>query len=210
LPWPVIVKPPSQDGSIGIAQGSVANDQTQLNRQVAQVRDEYGTPVLVERFLGGREFNVAVIEVPRPRALPVAEVRHVDRGSDAWPLITYEAKWVPGSADDRATPWGFPDDLSPELMDELQRLAVKVFRLLGCRDYASVDFRLDASGVPHVLEVNPNPDYDPTSAFASALEAAELTHRRFTIDVVRAALRRGKKTATRHRLPGELAVRSSH
>src|SRR5438105_5019218 len=66
LEWPVIVKPANQDASVGLDQGSVVTDQVGLEARVASLLQSYGPPVLVERFIRGREFNVALIEAPTP------------------------------------------------------------------------------------------------------------------------------------------------
>src|SRR5262249_11402267 len=72
--WPVIVKPAMQDASVGLDQGSVVSDQASLEKRVGWLLDRYGPPVLVERFIPGREFNVGIIEIPSLRGLPVAEI----------------------------------------------------------------------------------------------------------------------------------------
>src|SRR4029077_15420514 len=101
--------------------------------------------------------------------------------------------WAPQSRDYLATPPCFPEDLSVKLTRKLERIALTAFRLFGCRDYASVDFRLNHVGKPYVLEVNPNPDFNPTAGFALALRAGGLNHRKFPVELVKAALRRGGK-----------------
>jgi D-alanine-D-alanine ligase len=190
--WPVIVKPATQDGSIGIDQSSVVTDQDRLNEKIAQVMARYGHPVLVERFLDGRELKVGMIEWPELRTLPVSEIQHRP-APGSWPLLTYDGKWNPESADYQATPPVFPGDLKSDLVAQIERMAREAFLLFGCRDYASVDFRLAADGKPQVLEVNPNPDYHPTAGFARALAIAGISHADFTIFLVRAALRRGNQ-----------------
>ena len=190
LPWPVIVKPAAQDGSAGIEQASVVTSQRQMEERIDWVVREYGGPVLIEEFVSGRELKVGMIELPDLRPLPISEIRHLDGANGYWPVVTYEAKWETGSRDDLATPRCIPDDLPPALVEKLQTMALKAFRLFGCRDFASVDFRLDKNGEPTILEVNPNPDFNPGAGFAAQLEAAGLTHRQFTLELVRAALRR--------------------
>ena len=66
--------------------------------------DEYGPPVLVEEFIPGREFNVGVIETPDLRVLPLSEIEFVSDDPGYWPIVTYDAKWKPGTPDYEATP----------------------------------------------------------------------------------------------------------
>ncbi len=195
LEWPVIVKPASQDASVGLDQRSVVIDQGGLRERVAYLLKTYGPPVLVEEFIRGREFNVALIETPDLRTLPISEILFVDKDPGYWPIVTYDAKWRPASRDYKATPPRYPADVSAKLAERLVTIARKAFHLLGCRDYARVDFRVRPPGKPYVLEVNPNPDFSPTAGFASGLASAGLSHAQFTVDLVRAALARGKKSA---------------
>jgi D-alanine-D-alanine ligase len=193
LEWPVIVKPALEDASVGLDQGSVVTDQLRLNERVAWLLDNYGPPVLVEQFIRGRELNVALIEDPTVRTLPISEVLFVDKDPAYWPIVTYDAKWKPGSRDYESTPPRYPADVTPKLAEKLEALAGQAFRLLGCRDYARVDFRVRPGGKAYLLEVNPNPDFSPTAGLAGGLASAGLTHAQFTIDLVRNALARGPR-----------------
>jgi D-alanine-D-alanine ligase len=195
LPWPVIVKPAEDDASVGLDQGSVVSDQVQLNERVEWMIQTYGPPVLVEEYLAGREFNVALIENPDLRTLPVSEIAFAESGGDYWPIVTYEAKWKPGSRDFEATPARHPAIINARLGDRLTSLAVRAYQLLGCRDYARVDFRVRHPGKPYILEVNPNPDISPNAGLAAALNAAGLSLSQFVVDLVWRALARPKRSA---------------
>ena len=98
LEWPVIVKPAMQDASVGLDQGSVVTTRHDLDERIAFLLDAYGPPVLVEQFIRGREINVAVIEAPgAAHAGAVGDSVH-RRRPHFWPIVTYDAKWRPGSA----------------------------------------------------------------------------------------------------------------
>jgi D-alanine-D-alanine ligase len=196
LEWPVIVKPATQDASVGLDQGSVVTDPQGLEERVAYLLRQYGPPVLVEQFIRGRELNVALIEAPTLRTLPISEVLFVDKDPSYWPIVTYDAKWKPGSRDYEATPPRYPAEVTPRLAERLEALAQQAFHLLGCRDYARVDFRVRPSGKPYILEVNPNPDFSPTAGLAGGLVSAGLTHAQFTCDLIRAALARRTRPVT--------------
>jgi D-alanine-D-alanine ligase len=197
LGWPVIVKPATQDASVGLDQGSVVTDQERLETRVASLLDTYGPPVLVEQFIRGREFNVGLIEAPDLRVLPVSEILFVEKDPGYWPIVTYDAKWKPGSRDYEATPPRYPATVTPKLQEKLEALAVQAFRLLGCRDYARVDFRVRPPARPYILEVNPNPDFSPTAGLAGGLGSAGITHAQFTVELVQRALARARKAAVR-------------
>ncbi len=191
LQWPVIVKPAQEDASVGLDQGSVVIDQSALNDRVAFLLKNYGPPVLVEEFIPGRELNVSVIEAPELRILPVSEVQFVQNGPDYWPIVTYDAKWRPGSRDYEATPPKYPANVEPKLSERLGKIARKAYQLLGCRDYARCDFRVRPTGQPYLLEVNPNPDFCDMAGLAGSLNSCGLSHTQFTVDLVQTALLRG-------------------
>lgn len=190
LAWPVIVKPGGKDASVGVDQGSVVGNQRAFEERVALLLQRYGPPVLVEQFVAGRELNVGVVEVPRLRALPASEILFLNRGPDYWPIVTYDAKWAAGSKEDVETVPQCPADLPAELAQRLGELACEAFRLIGCRDYARVDFRVDTMGRPFILEVNPNPDLSPDAGFTRGLNADGITYAQFLVDLVGAALAR--------------------
>jgi D-alanine-D-alanine ligase len=168
---PVVVKPEAEDGSLGIDQTSVVTDPARLAALVETVRAGHAGSVLIERYLPGPEYNVGVVELDGPIALPVAEVVY-DVPEGQWPILTYAAKWAEGSAEDRASPVRCPAQVDPSLADRLTTLALAAFRATACRGVARVDFRLDESGEPNILEVNPNPDLDPSAGWARALLAS--------------------------------------
>jgi D-alanine-D-alanine ligase len=190
LTWPVIVKPARQDASVGMDQDSVCTNQFQLEQRVAYIRETYGSPVLVEEFIAGREFNVALIEVPELRYLPPAEIVFEERVG-AWPILTYAGKWTESSAAYQGTPPKYPADIPLRLAKKLGAIATKAYRLIGCRDYARVDLRVSSDGKPYILEVNPNPEISDEAGFARCLSSAGLSYQGFVCDLVRHALQRG-------------------
>jgi D-alanine-D-alanine ligase len=192
LRWPLIVKPAAQDASVGLDQKSVVTDGRRLEERVGYLLSTYGPPVLVEEFIDGREMNVALLEATELRPLPVSEVEFTDPSPGHWPIITYDAKWKPESRESRLTPTRYPADVPPEVARQLQGLAVRAYQLLGCRDFARVDFRLRPTGEPFILEVNPNPSYHPGAGYAAAVKSAGLEHAQVTVDLVRAALQRSR------------------
>jgi D-alanine-D-alanine ligase len=193
LGWPVIVKPATQDASVGLDQGSVVTDQASLEARVALLLENYGAPVLIEQFIRGRELNIGLIESPELQVLPVSEILFTDPDPGFWPIVTYDAKWKPGTRDYESTPPRYPAEVRPRLQAKLEALSMKAFRLLGCRDYARVDFRVGLTGRPYILEVNPNPDFSPLAGLSGGLQSAGLTHSRFAADLVQMALARGAK-----------------
>src|SRR5262245_39351170 len=190
LEWPVIVKPALQDASVGLDQGSVVTDQPSLEGRVARLLAAYGPPVLVEQFIPGRELIVGLVEAPALRPLPVAEITFAENKPGSWPIVTFDAKWNPGTDDYESTPPQYPAAVSPRLAERVQDLALQAYQLLGCRDYARVDFRVRPPGKPYILEMNPNPGFGPEAGMAAALQLAGITHAQFSAQLIRNALER--------------------
>jgi D-alanine-D-alanine ligase len=185
-----IVKPDAEDGSLGIDQQSVVEHSSNWPDLVERLRRQYGGNVLIEPYLPGPEFNVGVIADPDPRPLPVAQVMY-EHIPGQWPILTYGAKWHEGSNEDLASPIACPAPITDELAQALGKFAVDAFIGTACRDYARVDFRLDDSGVPRILEVNPNPDLDPSAGWARAARVSGLSYAEAVARIATQALRRG-------------------
>jgi D-alanine-D-alanine ligase len=160
LGWPLIVKPGREDASVGIDQASVVTNRKQLQDRVDYVAKTYGPPVLVERFIPGREIHATVVELDGTgelTVLPFAEVLFHQGEAKLWPIYSYDAKWKTTSREYELTPVDVPVKLPAELTTAVSRAAKRAYRLIGCRQYARVDFRVTADGEPFILEVNPNP-----------------------------------------------------
>ncbi|NTU51549.1 MAG: ATP-grasp domain-containing protein, partial [Candidatus Aminicenantes bacterium] len=172
LKFPLIVKPNAEDASLGVYPESVVRDEESLRRQVRRCLDNYKQPVLVEGFIDGREFNVSVMENGTVTPLPVSEIDFSAMPKDMPRILGYEAKWFEDDPLYQKTPPVCPAPIDDEMRVRLLGLAAAAFRTMGCRDYARVDFRMDAKGRPFILEVNPNPDISTNAGYARALKAA--------------------------------------
>jgi D-alanine-D-alanine ligase len=91
---------------------------------------------------------------------------------DAWPIVTYAAKWSSGSPDDLGTVPVCPADVSPELTKRIAHVAWRAWELLaGAEGYGRVDIRVTEDGQPYVLEVNPSPDLSSNAGLARMAQA---------------------------------------
>ncbi|MEX0892589.1 MAG: D-alanine--D-alanine ligase [Gemmatimonadota bacterium] len=179
--WPAIVKPAAEDASVGIGAGSVVEDRAGLQRALAAAP----RPALVQRYLPGREFNVAFVGTT---VLPVAEICFDAWRTDAFPRVTYAAKWAAGSADDLGTRPVCPAPLDATATACLQALAREAWAVVGGTGYGRVDLRMDAAGTPHVLEVNPNADLAPDAGLARMAAAAGWSYTELVERILAAAL----------------------
>jgi D-alanine-D-alanine ligase len=193
--WPAIVKPAGQDASVGIEQKSVVTSQAELDEQVRFVLEKYGAPVLIERFIPGREFHVNMVErfanPGVPVVLPVAEIAF-EPTPGRWSIYSFIAKWDEYSDEYRTSPLKAPVELPEEEFSRLKTIAEQCYKLLMCRDYARIDVRMDAAGQFYVLEMNPNP-YLNSLALVSGLMAVGGTHEELITELALAALARSEK-----------------
>jgi D-alanine-D-alanine ligase len=195
LPFPVIVKPLREDGSVGIWRSSVVRAPEDLPRAVEAVVTALRQPCLVEQFIEGREFNVALLGHPTPRVLPLSEIDFGALPADAPQIVSYDAKWSSGSADYLGTVPVLHPVLPSAVAARVRRVATEAFRAVGVRDYGRVDVRLAANGVPYVVDVNPNCDLTPGSGMARAAAAVGIDFGSLLRLLVRYALRRRRTGA---------------
>jgi D-alanine-D-alanine ligase len=105
-------------------------------------------------------------------------------------IITYNAKWLKGTAEYEHTRGVCPALLPPELEVRMKALAIEAVQLIGTRDYARVDFRLSKDHKPYILEVNPNPDISDEAGFARSARAAGYTFDTMVQKIIETALER--------------------
>ena len=174
--YPAIVKPAAEDASLGIDAASVVHDARELEAARARGHKRWAR-LLVQRFVDGREINVAVVG---ERVLPHSEI--VWTLPDGLPrVVTYAAKWEAGSVYDRGT---VPRLLGPEdarLSARLTRLARRVWAAVEGVGYGRLDVRVDQRGRLHVIDVNPNPDLSPGAGLARQAAGAGWSY----VDLVR-------------------------
>ncbi len=170
-PW--IVKSVFEHASLGIDDSSVVRDPAAAARILEARRAEFGGEWFAERFVAGRELNVAIIAAPSgPRVLPVAELKFEDYPEDKPEIVGYAAKWDLDSFEYRHTVRSF--EVEPELATRAERLALACWDLFALDGYARVDYRVDASGFLFVLEINANPCLSPDAGVAAALERSRI------------------------------------
>ena len=189
--FPIIVKPLHEDGSLGISRGSVVFDDESLSKQIQYVIEQYRQPALVEQFIDGRELNVGLVETNgKVGVLPISEIDYTEFPEEVPRICGYEAKWVIESPEYQKSKPVCPAPLEWVMRKRMEQIAVRVFKLFGCRDYARVDFRMDREGNIYVLEVNPNPDISPQSGMTRALTVQGTTYAEFVGNLLERALKR--------------------
>jgi D-alanine-D-alanine ligase len=195
LHFPLLAKPPLEGSSKGITDSSLVRNREELQRELQRIRESYGQSALVEEFLSGREFTVALLGNGSDlRMLPIVEIDFSTLPEGANPIYSYEAKWL---WDTEAAPlqiFHCPAPLEPLLQRSIEELCRKAFLHLGCRDWSRIDVRLDGDGHPQVIEVNPLPGVLPrpeqNSCFPKAARVAGLSYSEMILNVVEVACER--------------------
>ena len=181
LPFPLFAKPALEGSSKGITTRSLCTNRAKLVSVVGDLLDVYEQPVLIETYLPGQEFTVAILGNGREaRALPVVGMNFDDLPLGAPPIYGYEAKWLWDTPDRPLEIFECPARIPKELTREIKTVALAAYKVLGLRDWARVDVRCDASGSPMVVEVNPLPGILPNpqdnSCFPKAARAAGMSY----------------------------------
>ena len=198
LRFPLIVKPPQEDASLGITSKSVVRDVRELLGTMDSLQREFQSPVLVEEFVEGREFYVGVLGNADPQAFPVMELDFSAFPAERPKIASYEAKWGEGGtggegetgAEFAGTKSVFPTDLSPELVQRMQAVSLEAFGALRLRDYGRVDLRVSVDEQIYVIEVNPNCYLERTGEFARAAAEAGIAHEALVGRIMELALAR--------------------
>lgn len=206
LEFPLFVKPRGQGTGMGITAESVVRDETQLRARVARTLAAYQEPVLVERFVAGRDLTVGMVgnlQPPVAWRTPEDEMApRVEKGLQFLPPLEiglgayaeeeghiYTSRAKVELAD--KLEYLCPAPLSTAQVEELNWLAAVTFRVTGCLDVARVDFRLDQDDGerPYILEINPLPGLAPRiSDLVIEAEALDISHTDLVHMILEAAL----------------------
>jgi len=170
LSFPLIVKSVTEEGSHGISQASIVQDDDKLKERVEFMHTHVGTGALVERYIEGREFYVGVMGNGHVHVLPVWELMMDRLPEDARRIATERVKWNRTYQ----AKYGIRSEEARNLPDgkaeKIQHLAKRVYRALGLSGYARIDVRMDAAGDVYVLEANPNPQIAHDEDFSDSAE----------------------------------------
>ncbi|HKK73272.1 MAG TPA: D-alanine--D-alanine ligase [Candidatus Krumholzibacteria bacterium] len=166
--FPLFVKSAVEDASFGISQASVVTDEAHLRARVEFVHERIGTDALVEGFVDGREMYVSVLGNERLQAFPVLEMDFGRMPEGSYRIASHKIKWDTEYQDRVDVTVDRAQDLEPAVERRIFRLAKRVYRMLGMSGFARIDLRLDPGDVPHVIEVNANPDLAADDLFAES------------------------------------------
>ncbi|MFQ5793049.1 MAG: ATP-grasp domain-containing protein [Acidobacteriota bacterium] len=185
LSYPLIVKSLTQDGSIGISQASVVEEDRKFRDRVAFVHDNLGTDAIAERYIDGREFYVGVLGNLRLQVFPVWEIHLSKLPEGSRPIATDRVKWNRKYQMKYRILSDEARDLPEAVRQAIQHLSKRVYRTLGLSGYARIDLRLAPDGNVYVLEANPNPQLAYGEDFAESAERAGISYEQLLQRIIR-------------------------
>jgi D-alanine-D-alanine ligase len=184
FPFPAIVKPAYEGSSKGIRLSSVAENREQMTKEISRLIHDYRQPVMVEEFISGDEVTVGIIGNAPPRLVGI--MRIVPRKREGHFIYSLEVKRDYLNLVD----YECPPKLADEIKERIALASLKVFKVLGCRDFARLDFRISPDGVPYFLEINPLPGLGSYSDLVIMAQKLGWTHQGLIQAVFEAALKR--------------------
>ncbi len=195
LKFPAIVKPLHEGSSKGIYNSCVVRNPDELANEVKIILDTYNEPALVEDFLPGREFTVAMLgNGDDVQVLPIVEIKFDALPDGVNPIYSYEAKWIWDQRDTPLDVFECPARIDDSLTDEISMVCRDAYRVLNCRDWSRIDVRLDSHGRPNILEINPLPGILPNpednSCFPKAARAVGVSYNQLINAVLDIAMKR--------------------
>ena len=167
LKFPLFVKSVVEEGSVGISQASVVNDDTKLAERVEFIHRQTNNHAIAEQYIEGREIYVGVIGNRKLQTYTPWELVINNLPEGALNIATGRLKWNP-AYQKKVGLVTKPADLSPELERDLKLLSKRIYRHLCLSGYARLDYRMTNNGKFYLLEANPNPQIAINEDFADS------------------------------------------
>ncbi|OGU35498.1 MAG: D-alanine--D-alanine ligase, partial [Ignavibacteria bacterium GWB2_35_6b] len=162
IEFPVFVKPVAEGSSKGIFNSSYVSNFEELRLETQKYLVEYNQPCLVEEYLPGREFTVALLgNGNETQVLPIVEINFDGLPDNMHPVYSFEAKWILDTKENPMDIYTCPAKIDEELKRKINELALKSYNILRCKDWSRLDVRLDKNGEPNIIEINPLPGILP-------------------------------------------------
>jgi len=184
LKFPLIVKPRFEGSSKGLSENSRVENLEDLKKQAQHVISTYKQPALVEGFISGQEFTVAIVGNDPAEVLPVVQIKIDGRLNLNDKFYTFAR-----ITSDRLK-YICPAHISQELKNKITKLALKVYESVECLDFGRVDFRVDSEGNVYVLEINPLPSLSTEDVFPLVAREAGMTYHQIVGKILNSAFKR--------------------
>ena len=188
IKFPLIVKPVSEDGSIGIDNTSVVDSVKELMEKIHYIQEEFESPALIEEYIEGREIYAAILgSYERAEALPLIELDLSKLPKGTPRIAGQDVKFEKDTDAYKLTKSAPVEDLDEETIKRLQETALGAYRACKLRDYGRVDMRLNDKGDIYVIEANPNPWLASGQEFAMAAKKSGRSYTELIGEIVELA-----------------------
>lgn len=184
LRFPLIVKPRCEGSSKGIDVNARVNNFEELVRRASYIVNTYKQSALVEEFIKGKEFTVAIVGNDPPEVLPPVQVKIEGE------LNLGEKFYTFGHISSPELEYVCPAPISKELENKLKGLALRAYQAVECRDFGRIDFRVDEQDNPYVLEINPLPCLAAEDVFVLIPKVLGMTYPQMIGKILESAFKR--------------------
>lgn len=184
LKFPLIVKPRFEGSSKGLSESSRVETPEELKKQTEYIINTYKQPALVEEFISGQEFTVAIVGNDPPEVMPIVQIKIDGRLKLNDKFYTFAR-----IASDRLE-YICPARINQELKKKISTLALKTYSAVECRDFGRVDFRVDNKSNPYVLEINPLPSLSTEDVFMVIAKEIGISYEEMIGKILNSALER--------------------
>lgn len=195
LKYPLMVKPANTDDSTGITNDSVVTNKNDLKKQLEKIIIEYRRPALIEEYIDGDEYDVAILgsEYDDLRVLPLSRSIFNKMPEGYWHIYAYEAKWDINEAYKNIIVQEPAKGISPKLKSLLTEIALDTYNIFDCHDYGRIEIKVDKNSNPYVLELNPNPSINVNDIFPHLSKLVGIEYSGLLEEIIRMAIERYKK-----------------
>jgi D-alanine-D-alanine ligase len=183
--FPLFVKPRFEGSSKGLSESSRVTSADQLRRQVELIVAKYRQPALVEEFITGTEFTVAILGTDNPEVLPVVQIKIDGKLDLKDKFYTFGHIARPDAVE-----YIVPAPVSPGLLKRIEDVSKAAYTAIECRDFGRVDVRVDEKGNPYVLEINPLPSLSTEDVFSIISRYQGISYERMIARILECAIKR--------------------
>ncbi|HAZ07748.1 MAG TPA: hypothetical protein DCZ01_04310 [Elusimicrobia bacterium] len=205
LRYPLMVKLANTDNSIGISNASVVSSLKALKDQVNHLLEKYNRPVLIEEFIEGDEVDVTIVgNESRVKVLPLSRSIFDDLPKGVWGIYPFQAKWSDNSVYEKIR-IERPAKYSQKLTALISEICLDAYRIFDCHDYARIEVRVDRSGNPYILEINPNPSISTGDCVPACAEMIGQKYEDFIEEIMKECILRYRAKPPYYHLQSAMA-----
>lgn len=184
MKFPLIVKPRFEGSSKGLSEASRVENIEELKKQAEYIIGTYKQPALVEEFIRGEEFTVAIVGNDPAEVMPIVQIKIDGR------LRLNDKFYTFARITSNRLEYICPARISQELKKRISDLALKTYNAVECRDFGRVDFRVDNEGTPYTLEINPLPSLSTEDVFMMVAKEIGISYEEMIGKILNSALKR--------------------